>query len=158
MNMTELETEMAPRGRQPRKSREAEQKTVSWRPPEVLPTPNPEEGFDFRWVRVSTMGQDDVSNISARLREGYEPVKATEHPEVHVIGQRVGHYDDCITYGGLMLCKIPTEIAEQRNAFYRTQAESQMTSVDNNFMRQSDARMPLFNERKSQVTFGTGKS
>lgn len=157
----ELDTkavEKAPRGRPARVTREASQKVVSWRPPELLPTPNPEEGYGYRWIRLSMMGQDDVSNISARLREGFEPVKASEHPEVQVIGQRIGSYEDCIIYGGLMLCKIPAELAEQRDSYWRDQAEAQLTAVDNNFMRQNDARMPLFRERRTDTSFGAGKS
>jgi hypothetical protein len=80
------ELEMTPRGRKARQPREQEQRVVSWRPPELLPEPHPEEGYAFRWVRISTFGHDDVSNISARLREGYEPVKASDHPEVQVFG------------------------------------------------------------------------
>jgi hypothetical protein len=146
------------RGRKPRQQREAEQKKVSWRPPELLPSPSPEEGYVFRWIRISALGHDDVSNISARLREGYEPVKASEHPEVQVIGSLDGRFKDCIIYGGLMLCKIPQEIAEQRDAYYREQARAQLKSVDNNFMRENDSRMPLFNERKSETNFGNGSS
>lgn len=146
------------RGRRARKTRETEQRPVSWRPPELLPNPDPEEGFEFRWIRIATLGSDDVSNISARMREGYVPVKASEHPEVQVIGSEMGRFKDCIVYGGLMLCKIPVEIAKQRDEYYRQQAAAQMTSVDNNFMRQNDPRMPLFHERKSKVTFGNGSS
>jgi hypothetical protein len=150
---------MAERGRSGRKSREAEQRPAAkWAPPALLPDPTPEEGYVFRWVRVSAMGQDDSMNVSSKLREGWEPVKAADHPEVHIMGATDGRFKDCIIVGGLMLCKVPKEIVDQRDAYYRDMAKSQMVSVDNNFMRQNDARMPLFNERRSEVSFGKGKS
>lgn len=144
------------RGRKARTSREAEKRPVSWRPAALLPDPNPEEGYVFRWVRVGIMGQDDATNVSAKLREGYEPVKASEHPEMELLGTPFGRFKDTIIVGGLMLCKIPQELAGQRDAYYRTAAQAQMTSVEQNFMRQSDARMPLFAERKSKSSFGSG--
>lgn len=146
------------RGRKARQTREQEQRPVSWRPPDLLPTPDPEEGYSFRWIRISTFGQADVSNTSGRLREGYVPVKASEHPEVHVMDTTEGRFKDCVVYGGLLLCKIPTELARQRDAYYRNQAEAQLRSVDSSLMREQDSRMPIFNERKTSARFGTGAS
>lgn len=137
-------------------TREKTERKRSWVRPELLPSPNPEPGYEFRWVRVSTMGNADPMNVSSRLREGWEPVKAADHPEVHLMQSEDARFKDNIVVGGLMLCKTPTEMVEQRNAYYSGQAEAQMKSVDNNFMRENDPRMPLFNERKTKVTFGTG--
>ena len=137
-------------------TREKSARMKSWTPPTLLPDPNPEEGYTFRWVRVSTMGNADAMNVSAKLREGWEPVRASDHPEVHIMVTEEGRFKDNIVVGGLMLCKTPTEFVEQRNAYYNGQAEAQMTSVDNNFMRESDPRMPVFKERKSNVSFGNG--
>lgn len=158
--MDDLDTENQPteRSRRGRPARVAEERTLRWVPPQLLPDPTPEPGWAFRWIRVSTMGQDDSMNVSQQLRQGYEPVKATDHPEVHISAAPDGRFKDCIVVGGLMLCKIPQEIADQRDAHYRQQAQAQMTSVDNNFMRQQDPRMPLFNERKSEHSFGKGKA
>lgn len=142
------------RGRPPREA----EKRARWQPPQMLPDPHPEPGYGFRWVRTATMGIDDSMNVSGKLREGWEPVKASDHPEVQITGASEGRYKDLIVVGGLMLCKIPLELAEQRDAHYRQQAQNQMTSVDNNFMRQNDARMPLFKERSSETAFGKGKS
>jgi len=128
----------------------------SWMPPSLLPDPNPEEGYVYRWIRLSTQGTDDPSNISSKLREGWEPVKASEHPEIQLLGGGKNHFPDSIEVGGLLLCKTPKEFVDQRNAYYRNQAEGQMQSVDNNFMRENDPRMPLFKERKSEVSFGRG--
>jgi hypothetical protein len=95
-------------------------------------------------------------NISSKLREGWEPVKASDHPEIQLMGNGKGRYPDSIEIGGLMLCKTPTEFAAQRDAYYQKQAESQMNSIDSNFMRENDPRMPLFKERNSKVSFGKG--
>jgi hypothetical protein len=122
----------------------------------LLPNPNPEPGYGFRWIRVSTLGTDDPMNVSSKLREGWEPVKASDHPEIQLMGGGKNRYPDSIEIGGLILCKTPTEFIEQRDAYFRQQAEGQMSSVDNNLMRENDPRMPLFKERRSEVSFGRG--
>lgn len=145
----------------PRLTRDTEtraklERPAKWLPPQLLPDPNPEEGYAFRWIRVSTMGNADPMNISSKMREGWEPVKASEHPEIQLMAQGKTIYPDSIEVGGLLLCKTPIEFVEQRNAYYNGQAEGQMNSVDNNFMRENDARMPLFKDRQTKVTFGRG--
>lgn len=149
---------MSENNRAPRElsNREKSMRPRAWMPPQLLPDPNPEPGYVFRWVRVSTLNTADPMNISSKLREGYEPVKASEHPEIKLFGQEDSRFPDSVMVGGLLLCKIPAEFVEQRAAYYSGQAESQMQSVDNNFMREGDPRMPLFKERKSKVTFGSG--
>lgn len=128
----------------------------SWQRPETLPTPTPEDGYEFHWVRVSTQGQADATNVSSKLREGWEPVKAADHPEITMVTIENDRFADNVVIGGLMLCKAPTELVAERTEYYDTQTKSQMHSVDNNFMRENDPRMPLFNERKTKVTFGNG--
>lgn len=137
-------------------TRETTARKKSWTRPEVLPTPNPEEGYKFHWVRISTRGEADPMNVSGKLREGWEPVKASDHPEIFLAGVESDRFKDNIVVGGLLLCKAPVELVEERNDFYSQQAEAQIRSVDNNFMRENDPRMPLFNERKTKVTFGRG--
>jgi hypothetical protein len=138
-------------------TRAKDERPRSWAPPTLLPDPDPEAGYKFRWVRVSTMGQADPRNVSSKLREGWEPVRAADHPEISsYLDNDNERYKDNIVVGGLMLCKTPTEMVDQRNAFYQKQAEAQMRSVDNNFMRENDPRMPLFAERKTTVSFGRG--
>ena len=137
-------------------TRERKVRKKAWTRPEVLPSPNPEPGYDFHWVRVSTHGQVDATNVSSKLREGWEPVKATDHPEITIVAIEQERFKDNIVIGGLMLCKAPKEMIEERNAYYNDQAQAQMTSVDNSLMRENDPRMPLFNERKTKVTFGKG--
>ena len=137
-------------------SREQSTRFKKRMPAQLLPDPNPEPGYAFRWIRVSTMNADDPMNISSKLREGWEPVKASDHPEVKLFGSSNGRFPDSIEVGGLLLCKTPVEFVEQRNDYYANKAENQMSSVDNNYMRESDPRMPLFKERSSKVTFGKG--
>ena len=128
-----------------------------WMLPEKLPSPNPEDGYEFRWIRVSTLGTADPGHVASKLREGWEPVKASEHPEIQLmaIGEKP-RFPDSIEIGGLLLCKTPKEFVEQRNSYYQRQTDGQMQSVDNAFMRENDPRMPVFKERRSEVKFGRG--
>jgi|TARA_R100001244_G_scaffold25660_2_gene26016 hypothetical protein len=138
-------------------TREKNTRKRAWVRPELLPSPTPEEGYTYHWVRVSTNGEPDPTNVSSKLREGWEPVKATEHPEIELVSIENERFKDNIVMGGLMLCKAPVELVAQRNAYYRQHAHQQIESVDNNLMRENDPRMPLFSEKQSQVTFGKGK-
>jgi len=144
--------------RQPRalESREKAQRPAAWRPPETLPQPDPRPGWVHRYIRLSTMGTADPSNISSKLREGYEPCKAEEYPEMMMHATTEGRFKGNIEVGGLLLCRIPEEFLKQRAEYYANQNKAQMESVDNNFMRESDPRMPLFAERKTKVSFGSG--
>ena len=137
-------------------TRETETRKRSWQRPEVLPTPEPEDGYAFRWVRVSMLGQVDATNVSSKLREGWEPVRAEDYPQFTVLNVEQERFADNIVQGGLLLCKVPQEIVDERTAYYEQQARNQIQSVDNNLMRENDARMPLFNDRKTKVTFGNG--
>lgn len=138
-------------------NRESAQRKMTWAPPQTLPEPEPQEGWVFRWIRTSIMGQADPSNTSAKFREGWEPVKASEQPKLMMQADPNSRFKDNIEIGGLLLCKAPAELMKQRDDYYAKQAQSQMQSVDNNFMRLNDERMPLFNERKTTVSFGKGK-
>ena len=138
-------------------NRESAQRKMTWAPPQTLPEPEPQEGWVFRWIRTSIMGQADPSNTSAKFREGWEPVKASEQPKLMLQADPNGRFKDNIEIGGLLLCKAPAELMKQRDEYYAAQAKAQIQSVDNNFMRLNDERMPLFNERKSTTSFGKGK-
>ena len=149
---------MAETIRQPRdlETRAKMERPLKWMPPQLLPDPNPEPGFAFRWIRISTLNNADPLNVSSKLREGWEPVKASDHPEIRLMSGQSARFPDAVEIGGLLLCKTPVEFVEQRDAYYRNQADAQMNSVDNTYMRENDPRMPMFKERKSQVTFGKG--
>jgi hypothetical protein len=144
-----------------RKPREIETRQQSvrpeaWKPPELLPEPDKQAGFAYRWIRVSTLNSADPRNLSAKLREGWEPVRAEEQPKFQLLIDPNSRFKDNIEIGGLLLCKTPDEFVAQRNTHYQKQAENQMDAVDSSLLRQSDPRMPLFSERKSTTTFGKG--
>jgi len=137
-------------------NRELAKRKQAWVPPQTLPSPRPQTGWEFRWIRTSLMGQVDPTNTSAKFREGWVPVKAEDHPEIMMIADPNGRFPGGIEIGGLVLCKAPSEMVEARNEWFQNQAQSQTEAVDNNFMRANDARMPLFAEKRSGVTFGKG--
>jgi hypothetical protein len=137
-------------------TRETKTRTRSWQRPEVLPSPTPQDGYEFHWVRVATQGQVDATNVSSKLREGWEPVRAEDHPEITMVTVENERFADNVVIGGLMLCKAPSELVQERTDYYNNQTKSQMNSVDNNLMRENDPRMPIFNERKTTVSFGKG--
>jgi hypothetical protein len=144
-----------------RLTRELETRTVQerpkqWMPPELLPEPDRQPGYDYRWVRVATLNTADPRNLSAKLREGWEPVTIEEQPKFQLLVDPSSRFKDNIEIGGLLLCKTPVEFVEQRNAYVNQQTQAQTEAVDNNLMRQSDPRMPLFKERKSSTSFGKG--
>jgi hypothetical protein len=126
----------------------------NWKPPELLPEPDKQPGFAYRWIRVATNGQADPRNLSAKLREGWEPVRSEEQPKFELLVDPNSRYKDNIEIGGLLLCKTPSEFVEQRNSYYSKQTQAQTDAVDNNLMRQSDPRMPLFKENKSSSSVG----
>jgi len=144
--------------REPREiaTRQQTERPKQWMPPELLPEPDKQEGYAYRWIRVSTLTNADPRNISAKLREGWEPVSIEEQPKFKLLANSDGKFKDNIEIGGLLLCKTPKEFVEQRTQYYDKQTQDQTEAVDNNLMRQSDPRMPLFKESKSEVRFGKG--
>ena len=129
----------------------------AWQPASTLPEPDKEPGYAYRWVRVSTLSQADPRNISAKLREGWEPVRIEEQPKFQMLIDPNSRFKDNIEVAGLLLCKAPEEFMDQRKEHFSKKNRDQMESVDNNFMRENDPRMPLFRERKSTTSFGNGK-
>jgi hypothetical protein len=139
--------------RTPRNLQTRESNTRSvYVPPSALPEPEPQPGWRFRWIATEVLGQGVPQNVSKKTREGWEPVRAVDHPELMLAANTNGN----VEMGGLLLCKMPTELADSRTSYYNQQAKSQMESVDNNFMRNNDPRMPLFSEKKSSTTRGVG--
>jgi hypothetical protein len=132
------------------------ERPTAWAQPDLLPEPDKQAGFDYRWIRVATLNQADPRNLSAKMREGWEPVRIEEQPQFQLLVDPNSRYKDNIEIGGLLLCKTPSEFVEQRNKHYAEQAENQMVAVNNTLMRQSDPRMPIFNEGKTTVSFGKG--
>ena len=127
-----------------------------WQQPELLPEPDKQAGYAYRWIRVSTLNNADPRNLSAKLREGWEAVRIEEQPKFQLLVDPNSRYKDNIEIGGLLLCKTPEEFVQQRNAYYANQSEAQTEAVENNLMKQSDPRMPIFKEGKSSHSFGKG--
>ena len=137
-------------------TRATSERPTKWSQPELLPEPDKQAGYAYRWVRVSNLNVADPRNLSAKLREGWEPVRAEEQPRFQLLIDPNSRFKDNIEIGGLLLCKTPTDFVQQRNAHYAKQTQAQTDAVDNNLMRQSDPRMPLFKENKSSTSFGKG--
>jgi hypothetical protein len=137
-------------------NREFDERPKQWMPAELLPEPDKLAGYAYRWIRVSNLNAADPRNLSAKLREGWEPVTIEEQPKFRLLADPTSRYKDNIEIGGLLLCKTPEEFVKQRNQYYTRQSDLQTEAVDNTLMRQSDPRMPLFNERKSSTSFGKG--
>ncbi len=149
-------TERTPRTSQ---TREKTSRATPWRPPSQLDAPDPPEGFVHRWIRESVMGYDDKKNLSARLREGFELVRAEEYPDFEAPTVQDGKHAGVIGVGGLVLARFPKETREQRNSYYRGATRDQMTAVDNDLMREQHPSMPISKpERQSRVTFGSGNT
>jgi hypothetical protein len=145
-----------------RLTRELETRTTlerpkQWAPAELLPEPDKQPGYTYRWIRTSTLNTADPRNISAKMREGWEPVKVSEQPKFQLLIDPNSRFKDSIEIGGLLLCKTPSEFVHQRNEYYQRQTDAQTVAVDNHLMRENDPRMPLFQERKSSTSFGRGK-
>ena len=146
----EQNTQTQAAGRQNRLARDLETRTTTqrvaeWKAPEVLPSPNERPGWKHRWVRISILGNSDPSNISSKLREGYEPCKAEDYPELMLHAATEGRFKGNIEVGGLLLCRIPEEFMEQRADYYARQNKAQVESVDNNFLRQRDRKSTRLN-------------
>ena len=138
-------------------TREVAERPKAWQPASTLPEPDKLDGYTYRWVRVSTLGQNDARNASSAFREGWEPVRIEEQPKFRNLTDPDSRFKDNIEVAGLLLCKIPTEFMEQRRTHFDKMTQAQNESVDSNFMRENDPRMPLFTERKSKTSFGSGK-
>ena len=138
-------------------TRSTQERPKQWQRPETLPQPDKQPGYDYRWVRASSLGQADARNISSKTREGWEPVRIEEQPRLQLLTDPNSRFKDNVEIAGLLLCKIPSEFMDQRRDYYSKMNRDQVDSVDNNFMRENDPRMPLFSERKSSTSFGKGK-
>ena len=120
-----------------------------------MDAPPAPEGFAHRWLRTEINGLDDRKNLTARLREGYELVRADEYPDWDLPSIQDGKHAGVISVGGLVLGRIPIDLAKQRDEYYRQQANNQQEAVDNDFLRENNPTMPLQKpERQSRVTFG----
>ena len=142
--------------RQPRstESREKTTRRKPWAPPSRLEAPKAPDGYRHRWIRTSLRGDDDKMNVHAKLREGWEPVRADEYSTTDFAILDEGSYAGVIGNGGLMLARMPEETAQERTEYYRGRTREQMTAVDQDLMKEQHPSMPISNERQSRVSFG----
>tara|TARA_B100001057_G_scaffold388707_1_gene396244 strand:- start:699 stop:1163 length:465 start_codon:yes stop_codon:yes gene_type:complete len=138
-------------------TREKTARRKPWAPPSMLEAPPAPEGFVHRWVRTAIRGEDDKTNLHARLREGWEPVRADEYPDFEAPTVDDGKYQGVIGNGGLILCRMPIETVDERTEYFRDQTRNQMKAVDENLMREQHPSMPITQDRQSRVTFGGEK-
>ena len=128
-----------------------------YKPPSSLDAPPAPDGFRHRWIRAEYVGFQDSKNIYGRLREGYELVRADEYKDSDYPTVTEGKYAGVIGVGGLLLARIPIELAEARMAYQRTQTEGQDESIENDLLKDQDKRMPIKIDRNSKHTFGGTK-
>ena len=138
-------------------TREKTLRTKVWTPPSYLDTPNAPAGFRHRWVRVEILGYVDTKNIQGRLRSGYELVRADEYPEDDYATMPDGKYKGIIGHGGLVLTRVPEEIAQQRADYFKRLSSEQIEAVDERLRREQHKSMPIEIDRQTRTTFGGRK-
>ena len=138
-------------------TREKTERKKVWTPPSYLDTPNAPDGFRHRWVRTEVLGYVDTKNVQGRLRSGYELVRADEYGEDEYPVIQEGKYSGVIGHGGLVLTRIPEEIAQQRTEYYAKQAQEQQAAIDADLAKEQHKSMPINVDRDTRVTFGGSK-
>ena len=139
-------------------SRVKTERKKHWTPPSYLDTPNAPNGFRHRWVRVEIMGYADTKNVQGRLRAGYELVRADQYPNDDFPVVTDGKYQGVIGHGGLVLTRVPNEIAIDRSKYYADLATERDQALENDLMKDQDKRMPINQERQTRTTFGGNKN
>ena len=128
-----------------------------WSPPSSLDAPPAPAGFTHRWIRAETLGFHDTKNVAGRIRSGYELVRSDEYPDSDYPQEEDGKYKGVIGVGGLVLARVPEEIAKQRSDYYKKQAQENVEAVDNDLMKEQHPSMPINIDRQTRVTFGGSK-
>ena len=137
-------------------TRNAATRRKPWRPSSNLDAPLAPEGYSHRWIRAEVRGHEDKSNISARLREGYELVRKDEYPDFEAPVIDTGKHEGVFGVGGLLLARIPLETVAERNEYFRKRHSDQLQAVDHDMMRENSHSTMAINkpDRQSRVTFG----
>ena len=138
-------------------TREKETRKKVWTPPSALDAPPAPTGFRHRWIRAESIGFQDTKNISGRIRSGYELVRSDEYPDSDYPMVEDGKYKGVIGVGGLVLARVPEEIAQQRSDYYAQQHKEKVEAMDNDLMKEEHPSMPIDIDRQSRVTFGGSK-
>ena len=133
-----------------------QQKKV-WTPPSSLDAPPAPDGYKHRWIRAESMGFDDTSNMSAKIRSGFELVRADEYSEIDYPTIQDGKYKGVIGVGGLLLARIPEEIVKSREEYFEKQTQDRNDAIENDLMKEQHPSMPINSDRQTRVTFGGTK-
>ena len=155
MNQENTTRQKSPRTPRSNETRAKEARKEPWKPPSMLDAPPAPEGYKHRWIRESVMGFDDRKNVSSRSREGYELVRGEEYPDFDIPTVEDGKHAGVIGVGGLLLARVPLEVVDERQSYFRDMTRDQMTAVDNELAREQHPAMPIDRpDRSSSVTFG----
>ena len=138
-------------------SRDNSKRPQTWTPPSSLDAPPAPDGYRHRWIRTEVLGFDDTKNMSGKLRSGFELVRADEYPDSQYPQMKDGKYAGVIGVGGLVLARIPEEIAKSREDFFKKQTQAKDEAINNDLMKEQHSSMPINAERQSRVTFGGTK-
>ena len=138
-------------------TRDKVKRPTTWTPPSSLDAPPAPDGFRHRWIRTETMGFDDTKNMSGKIRSGWELVRADEYPGTDYPSVKEGKYAGVIGVGGLVLARIPEEVAKAREDYFRRQTKDKDDAVNNDLMKEEHPSMPINQERQTRVTFGGTK-
>jgi len=128
-----------------------------WTPPSSLDAPPAPDGFRHRWIRAESLGFDDTKNITGRMRSGYELVRADEYPEQNYPVVQDGKYAGVIGVGGLVLARVPEEIAKSREEYFARRTREREDAIANDPMKEQHPSMPISSDRQTRVTFGGTK-
>ena len=135
-------------------TREATKRPVEWTPPSSLDAPPAPDGFRHRWIRAESLGFDDTKNISGKLRSGYELVMSSEFKDSDYPVVQNGKHKGVIGVGGLLLARIPDEIAEARQKYYSEKAKERDDAVKSDLLKDQHPSMPITVDRRSSKSFG----
>jgi len=135
-------------------TRDSEKRPTTWTPPSSLDAPPAPNGFRHRWIRTEVLGFDDTKNMTGKIRSGWELVRADEYPGSIYPEVKDGKYAGVIGVGGLVLARIPEEIAKSREAYFRKQIEAREEAIENDLYKDQHKSMPINSERQTRVTFG----
>ena len=152
-----MENEKVTKTSRASQTRAQTEKPKVWTPPSALDAPPAPDGYRHRWIRAESMGQDDSKNISGKTRSGWEFVRADEYPSEDYPSVETGKYAGVIGVGGLVLARIPEELAQQREAYYNQMTADRNEALDNDVLKEQHPSMPINQDRQTRVTFGGTK-
>ena len=135
-------------------TRTAEKRPTTWTPPSSLDAPPAPAGFRHRWIRTEVLGFDDTKNMSGKIRSGWELVRADEYPDAVYPEIKDGKYSGVIGVGGLVLARIPEEVAKSREAYFNKQTQDREEAINNDLLKDQHPSMPINSDRQTRVTFG----